>query len=130
MIVLVDTSVWIEFLADREIDQAKKLESLLINKDSLCICGIILTEVLQGIRKEKDYTKTREFFDSLLFLPMNYSTYLRAAEIYRSLRKQGITIRNSLDCLIASVAIEDDISLLHNDRDFEPIAKHFQLKTI
>lgn len=59
---------------------------------------------------------------------MPYSVFLRAAEIYRSLRRKGITIRKSVDCMIASVAIENDIPLLHNDKDFEAIEKHCGLK--
>jgi predicted nucleic acid-binding protein len=61
---------------------------------------------------------------------MPYSVFWVAAEIYRTLRRKGITIRNSVDCMIASVAIENDIILLHNDRDFIPIEKHFGLKVL
>ena len=64
----------------------------------------------------------------MIFLPMTYSVFSRAAEIYRALRRKGITIRNSVDCMIASVAIENGIMLLHNDRDFIPIEKHLSLK--
>jgi predicted nucleic acid-binding protein len=61
---------------------------------------------------------------------MRYSTFLRSAEIYRSLRKKGITIRKTVDCMIASVALENDIALLDNDKDFDPIEHHFGLKRI
>ncbi|NVL92915.1 MAG: PIN domain-containing protein, partial [Desulfobacterales bacterium] len=66
----------------------------------------------------------------LIFLPMPYTIFLRSAEIYRTLRKKGITIRKSIDCMIASVALENDIPILHNDKDFSPIEKHFGLKTL
>jgi len=66
----------------------------------------------------------------MIFLPMPYSVFLYAAEVYRTLRRKGITIRNSVDCMIASVAIENGIMLLHNDRDFIPIGKHFDLKVL
>jgi len=66
----------------------------------------------------------------MIFLPMPYSVILFAAEVYRTLRRKGITIRNSVDCMIASVAIEKDIMLLHNDRYFIPIEKHLGLKTL
>ena len=67
---------------------------------------------------------------NLLFLPMPYSIFLRSAEIYRNLRRKGITIRKPMDCTIASVALENDIPLLHNDRDFIPIEEHFGLKCL
>ncbi len=130
MMVIVDTTVWIDFLAGRESPHVAALESLVRNKDDLCICGVILTEVLQGIRKENEYKETKKRFDSFIFLSMTHATFIKAADIYRSLRRKGITIRKPIDCMIASVAIENDIQLLHNDRDFDPIEKHFSLKTV
>ncbi|RLB28707.1 MAG: PIN domain nuclease, partial [Deltaproteobacteria bacterium] len=124
MMVLVDTTVWIDFFSGREPPHVAALERLIANREDLCTCGIVLTEVLQGIREEREFRKTREIFNAMIFLPMPYSVFLRAAEIYRTLRRNGITIRNSVDCMIASVAIENDIMLLHNDRDFFPIEKH------
>jgi len=126
--VLVDTTVWIEFFADRNEPHVTFLQELIEVEEDLCLCGIILTEVLQGIRFDKDYRKTRDYFQDLLYLPMRKSTYLCAAELYRKLRKKGITIRKPVDCIIASVAIEHDLRLLHNDRDFDQIAKNSKLK--
>jgi len=130
MILIVDTTVWIDFFAGRTEPHTSALESFIKRRYDICICGIILMEVLQGIRKEKDYKKVKGLFDKLIFLPMEYSSFIKAAEIYRSLRRRGITIRKSLDCLIASVAIEYDIPLLHNDKDFNLIEKHCGLKSI
>jgi len=130
MMVLVDTSVWIELFAGRQIPQVNILETLITEKSDICVCGIILTEVLQGIRREKEYIKTKGLFESLIFLPMTYTTFVRSAEMYRDLRHRGITIRNPVDCMIASVAIEHDIPLLHNDRDFNRIEEHFGLSPI
>jgi len=130
MIIMVDTTVWIDFFGSLEFPHVATLESLVRNKDDLCICGVILTEVLQGIRKEKEYKDTRERFDSLIFLPMTHATFIKAADIYRALRRKGIMIRKPIDCMIASVAIENDIPLLHNDRDFDQIEQHCDLKTI
>ncbi len=128
--VLVDTTVWIDFFSGRSLPHVKALEDLLVNRKDLCISGIILTEVLQGIRGDSEFDKTRDLFSNLIFLPMRYSTFLRSAEIYRSLRKKGITIRKTVDCMIASVALENDIALLDNDKDFDPIEHHFGLKRI
>lgn len=129
MMIMVDTTVWIDFFAARSTAQVITLETLIKGREDICICGIILTEVLQGIRKETEFRKTRDLFNSLILLPMTYSTFVRSAEIYRDLRKRGITIRKSVDCMIASVALENDIPLLHNDKDFHPIEKHCGLKT-
>ena len=130
MIVLVDTTVWIDFFAAKTASHVKILENLIERKEDICICGIILAEVLQGIKKENEFKKTKDIFTSLLFLPMSYETFLRAAEMYRDLRQKGITIRKSMDCMIASVALEQNIPLLHNDKDFKPIESHFGLKVL
>ena len=130
MMVLIDTTVWIDFFAGRELPPVAVLERLIKDREDICICGIILTEVLQGIREKDEFRKTKELFNAMIFLPMPYSVFLFAAEVYRTLRRKGITIRNSVDCMIASVAIENDIILLHNDRDFIPIEKHFGLKVL
>ena len=128
MMVLVDTTVWIDFFAARSSGQVVALENLIRNREDICTCGIVLTEVLQGIRKDSEFKKTRDLFNNLLFLPMPYPVFLKAAEIYRGLRRIGFTIRKSVDCMISSVAIENDIPLLHNDKDFEAIEKHCGLK--
>jgi predicted nucleic acid-binding protein len=130
MIVIVDTTVWIDFFGGLESPHVSALESLIRNKHDISTCGVILTEVLQGIRKEKEYKATKERFDSFIFLPMTHATFVRAAEIYRFIRRKGLTIRKPIDCMIASVAIEHDIQLLHNDRDFDPIEEHCGLKTL
>ena len=130
MMVLIDTTVWIDFFAGRQLPHVAVLERLIQKREDICICGIILTEVLQGIREKSEFRKTKELFNAMLFLPMPYSVFLGAAEIYRTLRRKGITIRNSVDCKIASVAIENDIMLLHNDRDFALIEKHLSLKVL
>lgn len=130
MMVLIDTSVWIDFFSSKPSPHVNNLDTLIKDEDDICICGIVLTEVLQGIKHEREYHKTKEFFKDLVYLPMNYSTYLKSAEIYRTLRKKGITIRRVLDCLIASVAIENNIPILHNDKDFLQIEKHYKLKIL
>ncbi len=126
--VLIDTTVWVDFFADRNEPHVATLQELIENEEDLSLCGVILTEVLQGIRSDTDFIKTKEYLGDLIVLPMRQATFFRAADIYRSLRKRGITIRKPVDCMIASVAIEYDIHLLHNDRDFDHIAKHSKLR--
>jgi predicted nucleic acid-binding protein len=128
--ILVDTTVWIDFFAGRPRHHVATLEQLLRTGEDICICGIVLAEVLQGIRSDSEYTKTKDYFESLVFLPMTHATFLRSSQMYRALRKKGFTIRASLDCMIASVAIEHRVPLLHNDRDFDKIAKHTKLAVV
>jgi len=128
--VLVDTTVWIDFFAAKFTPEVAELERSLNEEEDICTCGIILTEVLQGIREDEDYQRTLTRFDAFLFLPMNRQTFVRAAQLYRLLRRRGITIRKPVDCMIASVAIEHNTALLHNDRDFDPIETHCGLKVV
>jgi predicted nucleic acid-binding protein len=128
--LLVDTTVWIDFFGDRPEPHVVALQRLIENDEDLCICGVILAEVLQGIRSDADYLRTRDYFGSLILLPMGQETFVQAADLYRSLRKKGVTIRKPVDCMIASVAIEHELPLLHNDRDFDQIAKHSRLNAV
>jgi predicted nucleic acid-binding protein len=128
--VLIDTTVWIDFFAAKSTPEVAELERLVNEGEDICLCGIILTEVLQGIREEEAYRRTLSRFDSFLFLPMNRQTFVRAAEMYRMLRRKGITIRKPVDCMIAAVAIEHDLLLLHRDRDFDPIESHCGLRVL
>ncbi|MFW6303126.1 MAG: PIN domain nuclease [Candidatus Sumerlaeota bacterium] len=127
MIVLVDTTVWIDFFAGRNLPHVAALECVIEEGEDLALCGIVLCEILQGIRKDSEFCKTKTFLEDLLYLPMERPSFIRSAELYRTLRKRGITIRKPLDCMIASVCMEHDATLLHNDRDFDSIAKHSQL---
>ena len=128
--VVVDTTVWVDFFVGKNTPQVQKLEQFLTEGEDICICGVILTEVLQGIRDESEYIRTLALFDSFLFLPMNRRTFVKAAELYRTLRQKGVTICKAVDCMIASVAIEHNIALLHNDKDFDPIEKLCGLKVV
>ena len=127
---LVDTTVWIDIFSGRNTAQVAMLESLIEKREDICLCGVILTEVLQGIRNDKEYKKTKSVLSDLIFFPMTYETFLLAANIYRTLRVKGVTIRNSVDCMIAAVCIENNVRLLHNDRDFDLIAQHFDLSFV
>lgn len=128
--VLVDTTVWIDFFGNRPEPHVALLQELIEKDDDLCICGVVLAEVLQGIRSDAAYRKTRDHLDTLIFLPMRQMTFTRAAELYRALRKKGVTIRKPVDCMIAAVAVEHGVRLLHNDRDFDHIAAHSKLKVL
>lgn len=126
--VLVDTSVWVDFFAGRDCPQVARLESLIAKGEDLCTCGIVLAEVLQGIRDDRQHRRTREYLEDLIYLELPRETYLEAADIYRSLLSRGVKIRNSVDCLIAAACLRHGASLLHNDRDFVATAKKFPLR--
>lgn len=128
--ICVDTSVWVDFFAGRNEPHVSVLESLIVRQEDLCICGVIFTEVLQGIRDDREYRHTELILANLLYLPMTQDTFLNAAQLYRTLRAQGITIRNTVDCMIAATCIEHGVSLLHHDRDFGFIASQSLLQIV
>jgi predicted nucleic acid-binding protein len=129
-VVIVDTTVWVDFFSGKNTPEVGILERLVTEDEDICICGVILTEVLQGIRSDAEYIETLSRFDSFLFLDLNRQTFIKAAQLYRTLRRRGITSRKPVDCMIAAVAIEHDIPLLHNDRDFDPIEKICGLEVV
>ena len=128
--ILVDTSVWIDFFAGRKLPHVDVLEQCILDNEDLALCGIILTEILQGIADDTTHRHVRRYLSPLIMLPMPETVFVRAADIYRKLRKKGITIRKSNDCIIAATALEHHCQLLHNDKDFSPVAEHFPLKII
>src|SRR5690349_21427958 len=130
MKVLVDTSVWIDFLRGRPTEQVEKLEALIKQREDICFCGLVLTEVLQGIRDDKQFALTKSFFSDLLYLECDRSTFELSATIYRELRKKGLTIRNSVDCMIAAVVVQSGVHLLENDRDYQQIEQHYPINRI
>ena len=128
--VLVDTSVWIDFFnSNKPSPEVKILQQLIVNDRSIFLCPVIYQEILQGIRDDRTFEHIQEMlldFDMLDFAWMNVTN--QAIDIYRTLRKKGVTIRKSNDCLIAAYAILADVQLLHKDRDFAVIAKGYNLK--
>lgn len=125
--ILVDTSVWIDFFAGRNLPHVTMLEKFILDNEDLALCGIILTEILQGIGNDAAYQRVRRDLSTLIMLPMPKAVFILAADIYRKLRQRGITIRKTNDCIIAATALEHQSQLLHNDKDFAPIAKHYSL---
>jgi predicted nucleic acid-binding protein len=125
--VLVDSSVWIDFLKNHSTPKTQLLEKLIIDREDLCICGFVFTEVLQGIKDEKQYIATKQQLSNLIYLEDDVSTFDLGATIYRGLRKQGLTIRNSIDCLIAATVMQHGAHLLDADRDYEFIDQHYPL---
>lgn len=130
MRLLIDTSVWIDFLRgapSREIDYLK--ESLR-QREHIFIAGVIAQEILQDIRDDSQHRRLSEFLLLFPCIETDFSDYLAAADMYRGLRKKGITLESPTDCLIATLAIRADVFLLHKDSDFTVISKHFPLSVV
>lgn len=122
--VLVDTSVWIDAFNDKATWQTKLLGELIDQNSPVVLCPTIIQEILQGIRKDADFEKVRENLSGFEVLEMDAVEAAEgAASLYRDMRKKGVTISKSNDCLIAYYAIANDAVLLHSDHDFIKIAK-------
>ena len=127
--VIIDTSVWIDFLQGRETKEVEELESLLSEEKDVFITGIIVQEILTGIKAKKDRTKVRKELDHFIAINPTLETHIQAAEIFDACKKKGFTIRSVIDCLIAALAIEYDLTLLEKDKDYSYISKVVPLKT-
>ncbi len=130
MRTLIDSTVWIDFLRARDAPHTQRLKSLLSAGEDACICGHVLAEVLRGTRYDEQYQKVERRFDALEFLPMDRRSFQKAADIYRHLKRSGITLKNTVATFIVAVALERDVYLLHNDSDFDLIAREFPLKIV
>jgi len=122
-LILIDTSAFIEFLNKTGSPFDREIESLISKDKETAIADIILTEVLQGIKNDKDYAEVKKSLLSFpVYLLKGVDSFIAAADLYRKCRKNGLTIRNTIDLLIAQIAIENNMILLHNDNDFNNIA--------
>jgi len=128
--ILVDTTIWVDFFREKErTKQADVLQQLIEEEHTICICPIIYQEVLQGIRDDKTFTEIKGILQNVTMINTPILTVVdHAIDLYRGLRKQGITIRKPYDCLIASYAILEDMYLLHNDSDFRQMENNSKLK--
>jgi predicted nucleic acid-binding protein len=128
--LIFDTSVWIDFLQNKSNPRSELLTSYIEGNDQVLLTPTILQEVLQGIREDAQYLYIKDilsYFTTLQLPPVQSA--VGSADLYRSLRKKGLTIRKSNDCLIAFYAIEFSTTLVHSDSDFDLISKHTKLKT-
>ena len=122
MRVLVDTSAWVDFFNGHPSPQADALTRLIREEADVLTCGVVAAEVLQGIRRSKSLEEIEQHFLDMEWLtPREPETYLEAADLYRQLRSQGLTIRSTIDCIITKLAEENDALLLSKDRDIQLI---------
>ena len=125
---IVDTSVWIDYF-NGKIDERTDATEKFIIEGELLMLPIILQEVLQGIRSGKDFSTVKNAFLHNTFFNFNtIDMALEAATLFRFLKRNGVTIRKPNDSLIAAICIQNNFSLLHNDKDFNNIAKYTSLK--
>ena len=125
--ILADTSVWINFFKGIESKEVRILTTYIENDDPIFLCPTIVQEVLQGIPNDRQFKEIKEY---LLAFPLldddGLEMAISSANLYRSLRKKGITIRKSNDCLIAQYAINHSLHVLHQDRDFDLIIENYK----
>lgn len=127
--ILIDTSAFIEFLNHTGSPFDREIEYLITGNEDISVADICVTEILQGIKDDKEYDEVKK---ALLSFPV-YSlkgtdSYIAAAQLYRKCRKKGFTVRTTVDLLIAQLAAENDLALLHNDKDFDALADAASIK--
>ena len=129
-VILVDSSVWIDFFRGTTTAATDALNGLLLT-DTLAIGDLILTEVLQGFESERDFRTAQRMLGNLdLVVIGGADVMIEAARNYRLLRERGVTVRKTIDTLIATRCIVDDLVLLHDDRDFDPFTQYLGLRAI
>ncbi|POP51736.1 type II toxin-antitoxin system VapC family toxin [Zhongshania marina] len=125
--ILVDSSVWIDYFSGLDSPEADKLDNILGIRP-VAIGDLILTEVLQGFRSDKDYKAARRVFEDVtIFDMLGEKMAIKSAENFRTLRKKGITVRKTADVIIATFCIDQKLPLLFSDKDFKPFVKHLGL---
>lgn len=128
--ILVDSSVWVDYFKGAITPETDKLDRLL-GGELLAIGDLILTEVLQGFDRDHDFETARKLLTSLTVVEIGgLDVAIAAAQNFRVLRKLGVTVRKTLDTVIATRCIRDGYDLLHSDRDFEPFEKYLGLRVV
>jgi len=129
-VILVDTSVWIDYFNGQETKKTNALDSALID-GTVAIGDIIFLEILQGFKNDTDYNKAKKTLSNLgLYEMLGRSMVTKCADNYRTLRKKGITIRKTTDIIIATFCIDNRLPLLFSDRDFLPFVKYLGLRHV
>ncbi|MGA8599716.1 MAG: PIN domain nuclease [Bryobacteraceae bacterium] len=128
--ILVDSSVWIDYFNGTVTSQTEKLDGLLVS-EPLAIGDLILTEVLQGFAGEREFNLAKSLLTSLTVIELGGKDIaIQAAKNFRSLREFGVTVRKTIDSVIGTRCIESGYDLLHSDRDFDPFVKHLGLRSV
>jgi predicted nucleic acid-binding protein len=129
-LILVDSSVWIDYFNGSVTAQTEKLDQLL-GREPLAIGDLILTEVLQGFANERHFNEAKKMLTALTVIELGgREVAIQAARNFRKLRKLGVTVRKTIDTVIATRCIESGYDLLHDDRDFDPFVNHLGLRVV
>ncbi|MEI6302345.1 MAG: PIN domain nuclease [Betaproteobacteria bacterium] len=127
--ILVDSSVWIDYFRGIPAPETEKLDALL-GTEPIATGDLILTEVLQGFVSDKDFNQAKKLLTSLVIVDLaGQDIAIQAAKNFRALRSLGITVRKTIDTVIATRCIESRLSLLYSDRDFDPFVAHLRLRS-
>lgn len=125
--IVVDSSVWVDYFRGLDTPEAARLD-VLLGSEPLATGDLILTEVLQGFTSDADFNQAHALLGSLTVIELcGHDVAVQAARNYRRLRALGITVRKTIDTVIATRCIEDDLALLYSDRDFDPFVEHLGL---
>lgn len=128
--IVVDTSVWVDYFNGTQTPQTDILDNLL-GQQVIVIGDLIYTEVLQGFNSDNDFQKACQLLDTLVFRElMGREIALKSAGNYRFLRQQGITVRKTIDMIIGTYCIENNLTLLHADKDFDVLESHWGLQVV
>ncbi|MFN0040010.1 MAG: PIN domain nuclease [Burkholderiales bacterium] len=128
--ILVDSSVWVDYFRGKSTPQAQRLDELL-GTTPLAIGDLILVEVLQGFRTEREFNQARRWMAALETVNLGGTELaVEAARNHRKLRELGVTVRKTIDTVIATRCIIDRLQLLHSDRDFDPFEEHLGLQCV
>lgn len=125
----MDSSVWIDYFRGAGTREADKLDGLL-GHEPLATGDLVITEVLQGFASDRDFNQAQALLSSLTVVELGgHNIAVQAARNYRRLRALGVTVRKTIDTIIATRCIEDDLALLYSDRDFDPFVEHLGLRS-
>ena len=128
--ILVDSSVWIDFFRGTRTSEAERLD-VLLGTTRIAVGDLILAEVLQGVRDEREFQQVRKTLDSFEQVDLvGRDIAIQAAKNFRKLRDLGLTVRKTIDTLIATWCIESNYALLHSDRDFDAFELHLGLQVV
>lgn len=129
--IVVDTSVWVGFFRDSTSPEVELLADLLAEDAGVALTDVVLTEILQGLRDDRQARRVEHRMRAFDILRLqDLEDFTRAAALYRRARARGVTIRRTLDCLIASVCVREDLPLLHADADFDRLAACTPLRVV
>ena len=126
--MIVDSNTWADFSNGIDSPHVQRLDAALEQEEDIAVIPIIVTEVLQGFRTESGFERARDLLVSFPTIHPAMDCYVRAARLFRSMRRKGITVRGAVDCIIAQVCLDAEIQLLSPAADFEHIARSTPLR--